>query len=121
MDRNWTKSLFGWTTKGLLSLAVAGTLWSAPAVHAAAPSLDTIRVAMFLDLGSQYKSTTNAVTLKSAEALTASLLASGAQQALINIPANQQVRMSVDTYRVKVLETTDWKTASEAAKTASDE
>lgn len=116
MDRNWTKSLFGWTTKGLLSLAVAGTLWSAPAVHAAAPSLDTIRVAMFLDLGSQYKSTTNAVTLKSAEALTASLLASGAQQALINIPANQQVRMSVDTYRVKVLETTDWKTASEAAK-----
>ena len=72
MDRNWTKSLFGWTTKGLLSLAVAGTLWSAPAVHAAAPSLDTIRVAMFLDLGSQYKSTTNAVTLKSAEALTAS-------------------------------------------------
>lgn len=116
MDRNWTRSLFGWTTKGLLSLAVAGTLWSAPAVHAAAPSLDTIRVAMFLDLGSQYKSTTNAVTLKSAEALTASLLASGAQQALMNIPANQQVRMSVDTYRVKVLETTDWKTASEAAK-----
>ncbi|MEC0305988.1 SpoIID/LytB domain-containing protein [Paenibacillus lautus] len=116
MDRNWTKSLFGWTTKGLLSLAVAGTLWSAPAVHAAAPSLDTIRVAMFLDLGSQYKSTTNAVTLKSAEALTASLLASGAQQTLMNIPANQQVRMSVDTYRVKVLETADWKTASEAAK-----
>ncbi|MGG3312177.1 SpoIID/LytB domain-containing protein [Paenibacillus lautus] len=116
MDRNWTKSLFGWTTKGLLSLAVAGTLWSAPAVHAAAPSIDTIRVAMFLDLGSQYKSTTNAVTLKSAEALTASLLVSGAQQTLMSIPANQQVRMSVDTYRVKVLETTDWKTASEAAK-----
>jgi stage II sporulation protein D len=116
MDRNWTKSLFGWTTKGLLSLAVAGTLWSGPAVHAAAPSLDTIRVAMFLDLGSQYKSTTNAVTLKSTEALTASLRESGAQQTLMNIPANQQVRMSVDTYRVKVLETADWKTASEAAK-----
>ena len=116
MDRNWTKSLFGWTTKGLLSLAVAGSIWSAPAVQAAAPSLDTIRVAMFLDLGSQYKSTTNAVTLKSAEALTASLLASGTHQTLMSIPANQQVRVSVDTYRVKVLETTDWKAASEAAK-----
>lgn len=116
MDRNWTKSLFRWTAKGFLTLAVAGSVWSAPAVHAAAPSLDTIRVAMFLDLGSQYKSTTNAVTLQSAEALTASLTVSGTQQTLVNIPANQQVRMSVDTYRVKVLETTDWKTASEAAK-----
>lgn len=116
MDRNWTKSLFRWSAKGFLALTIAGSVWSAPAVHAAAPSLDTIRVAMFLDLGSQYKSTTNAVTLQSMEALTASLLAAGTLETLVNIPANQQVRMSVDTYRVKVLETTDWKTASEAAK-----
>ncbi|KOP64427.1 sporulation protein [Bacillus sp. FJAT-18019] len=115
MDRNWTKSLFCWTTKGLLSLAISGSLWSAPAVHAAAPALDSIRVAMFLDLGSQYKSTTNAVTLKSAEELAVSISAPSAQQSLVSIPANQQARMSVDSYRVKVLETTDWKTAYDAA------
>ncbi|WP_106768483.1 SpoIID/LytB domain-containing protein [Paenibacillus faecalis] len=116
MKKNWKRSIHSWCIKGLLAVMVVGTLWHAPAASAAAPSLDTIRVAMFLDLGSKYKSTTPAVTVKSTESLSASLITSDGSQEVLSIPGNQQVRFSVDSYRVKVLETTDWKTASEAAK-----
>lgn len=116
MIKNWKRSIGSWCAKGLLAAVVAGSVWQAPAVYAAAPSLDTIRVAMFLDLGSKYRSTTPAVTLKSADALSGSLITSDGSQGIITIPAAEQVRLSVDSFRVKVLETKDWKTASEAAK-----
>ncbi|WP_054958144.1 SpoIID/LytB domain-containing protein [Paenibacillus dakarensis] len=116
MTVNWKRSIGSWCIKGLLAIVVAGGVWQAPAANAAAPSLDSIRVAMFLDLGSRYKSTTPAVTLKSAEALSGSIITSGSSQEVLSIPAAEQVRLSVDSFRVKVLETKDWKTASEAAK-----
>ncbi|KKO53847.1 SpoIID/LytB domain-containing protein [Paenibacillus sp. DMB20] len=98
----------------MLAAVLACSVWQAPAVYAASP--DTIRVAMFLDLGSKYRSTTPVVTIKSDEALNGTLIASGGSQQMISIPAGAQFRFSVDSYRVKVLETKDWKTASEAAK-----
>lgn len=116
MNIKGKKSFLRRTAAGMAAAALAASIWAAPAAYAAAPSLDTIRVAMFLDLGSQYRSTVNAVTLRSEEALTVALDNAGAQHAITSIPANQQARMSVDSYRVKVLETTDWKTAAEAAK-----
>lgn len=116
MTRNWQRSICSWCAKGLLAVVVAGSVWQAPAAYAAVPSLDTIRVAMFLDLGSKYKSTIPAVTLKSSESLNGSLITYEGSQALFSIPAAGQARLSVDSFRVKVLETKDWKTASEAAK-----
>ena len=116
MTRNWKRSICSWCAKGLLAVVVVGSVWQAPAAYAAAPSLDTIRVAMFLDLGSKYKSTVPAVTLHSSESLNGSLITTEGSQVLFSIPAGGQARLSVDTFRVKVLETKDWKTASEAAK-----
>lgn len=116
MTKSWKQNIRSWCTKGLLAIIVAGTVWQAPAVHAAAPSLDTIRVAMFLDLGSKYKSTTPAVTVNSSENLNVSIITANGTEGMVSIPAAEQVRLSVDSYRVKVLETKDWKTASEAAK-----
>ncbi|GAE03986.1 peptidoglycan-binding domain 1 [Paenibacillus sp. JCM 10914] len=113
MDRNWTKSMIRSTMKGLLALAVAGSIWSTPMSSIAAAGTDSIRVAMFLDLGSQYRSTTNAITLHSGNAMTASF---GTGQEALRIASNQPTRFSVDSYRVKVLETTDWSVVSEAAK-----
>ncbi|MGM1050555.1 MAG: SpoIID/LytB domain-containing protein [Bacillota bacterium] len=114
--KKWNRSIRTWCAKGLLAVIVAGSVWYAPAASAAAPSLDNIRVALFLDLGSKYKSTTPAVTVESSEPFNASLITSEGSQGLLSIPGSQKVRLSVDSYRVKVLETKDWKTASEAAK-----
>ncbi|WP_422660186.1 SpoIID/LytB domain-containing protein [Paenibacillus sp. EC2-1] len=116
MTKEWKRSIGSWCAKGLLAVVVAGSVWQAPAANAAAPSLDTIRVAMFLDLGSRYRSTTPAVTLKSVDVLNGSLITSEGSQGVFTTPAAEQVRLSIDSFRVKVLETKDWKTASEAAK-----
>lgn len=116
MTNNWKRSICSWCAKGLLAVVIAGSVWQVPAAEAASTPLDTIRVAMFLDLGSKFKSTTPAVTVKSAENLNVSLITADGSQGIFSIPAAEQVRFSVDSYRVKVLETKDWKTASEAAK-----
>ncbi|MGG1877480.1 SpoIID/LytB domain-containing protein [Paenibacillus cisolokensis] len=112
MKRNWKQAL-GWCVKGLLALTLVGGVWQSPAADAA--GTDSIRVAMFLDLGSTYRSTTNAVTLVPETAMTASIKASGGQE-LALLPAGRQARFSIDGFRVKVLETADWRVASEAAK-----
>lgn len=72
-----------------------------------------IRVALYADIGSKYKSTVPLVTLQSD--LGFSLL-SQAGTPLLSVPAQNKVRVSLDGYRVKVLETPTWQVAADAAK-----
>lgn len=89
-----------------------------PAVTSAAEgtSPDQIRVGLFLDLGSTYKSTTPVVTLSSGQSWSAGLSASSGASALVSFGANEMAKFSVDGFRVKVLATSDAKTAEDAYK-----
>lgn len=70
-----------------------------------------IRVAMFANLGSTYKSTTPLITLESTGKWSI-----GSESGVgVTLPAGQ-IRFSADGFRVKVLETGDFKTAAAAAK-----
>lgn len=80
-------------------------------VYAAESDGQMIRVAMFANLGSTYKSTTPLITLESGGKWNIGS-ESGAS---ITLPAGQ-IRFSADGFRVKVLETGDFKTAAAAAK-----
>lgn len=80
-------------------------------VYAAEGDGQMIRVAMFVNLGSTYKSTTPLITLESSGKWNIGS-ESGAS---ITLPAGQ-IRFSADGFRVKVLETGDFKTAAAAAK-----
>lgn len=73
-----------------------------------------VRVAMYLDLGSTYKSTTPAVTFRADSAWGA-----GPQSAVDNwvqLAPGQSARFSVNGFKVKAMETSDWKTAAAAVK-----
>ncbi len=80
-------------------------------VYAAEGNGQMIRVAMFANLGSTYKATTPLITLESGGTWNIGS-ESGAS---ITLPAGQ-IRFTVDGFRVKVLETGDFKTAAAAAK-----
>uniref|UniRef100_UPI003F55385C SpoIID/LytB domain-containing protein n=1 Tax=Paenibacillus amylolyticus TaxID=1451 RepID=UPI003F55385C len=79
--------------------------------YAAGNDGQTIRVAMFANLGSTYKSTTPLITLES----TGQWSIQSESGANVSLPAGQ-IRFSADGFRVKVLETADFKAASAAAK-----
>lgn len=91
------------------ALLTAGCL-QVPA-YAAGNDGQLIRVALFANLGSTYKSTTPMITLESAGEW--SLQSGGAANAAL---PSGQARFSADGFRVKVLETADFKTAAAAAK-----
>ncbi|MCM3785565.1 SpoIID/LytB domain-containing protein [Neobacillus mesonae] len=77
---------------------------------------DTIRVAMFADLGSTYKSTAPAVTMQTAGSWTAGMVGPSGYEAWISLPSAAQVRFSVDGYRVKVMETAKFSEAAAVVK-----
>ncbi|OAB41033.1 sporulation protein [Paenibacillus macquariensis subsp. defensor] len=106
-----------WLCKGMLVAVVGIACIPFPdKVMAAGLTPDSIRVAMFLDLGNTYKSTTQAVTLQSVSPWSAGFNGNDGYHPLINISQSTQVRFSIDTFRVKVLETNDWKTAAAASQ-----
>lgn len=90
---------------GGFALLTAGCL-QVPA-YAAGNDGQLIRVALFANLGSTYKSTTPIITLESAGEW--SLQSGGSANA--SLPSGQ-ARFSADGFRVKVLETADFKTAA---------
>lgn len=105
--RNWL--VWG---KGLLAgLLLAGSLQ----VSALADYTwqDEVRVAMYLDFGSTYKSTVPAVTLQAGSSWQVGTESFGS---LLQFGAGQSVRFSVDGYKVKALESEDWNTAAGAVK-----
>lgn len=102
-------------SKGLLAAALAVGSFLIPAGASHADSNSTIRVALYADIGSKYKSTVPAVTLLSTQSFT--LLSDQAGSTpLVSIPAQKQIRVSLDGYRVKVMEVSSWQTAADAAK-----
>ncbi|WP_342410086.1 SpoIID/LytB domain-containing protein [Paenibacillus sp. FSL R10-2778] len=102
-------------SKGLLAAALAVGSFLIPAGASHADSNSTIRVALYADIGSKYKSTVPAVTLLSTQSFT--LLSGQAGSApLVSVPAQKQIRVSLDGYRVKVMEASSWQTAADAAK-----
>jgi len=111
----WVWRGTGTVGKGLLAAALlAGSLlMPAGPIHADANA--TIRVALYADIGSKYKSTVPVVSLQSNQEWSM-LSKSGSGAPLVNVPAKTTVRVSYDGYRVKVMETPDWKEAADAAK-----
>lgn len=102
-------------SKGLLAAALAVGSFLTPAGASHADSNSTIRVALYADIGSKYKSTVPVVTLQSTQSFT--LLSDQAGSApLVSVPAQKQIRISLDGYRVKVMEVSSWQTAADAAK-----
>ncbi|WP_397353305.1 SpoIID/LytB domain-containing protein [Paenibacillus xylanexedens] len=94
---------------------LAATLLTVGCLHvpayAAGDNGQLIRVAMFANLGSTYKSTTPLITLESAGSW--SIQSGGGTN--VTLPSGQ-TRFSADGFRVKVLETADFKTAATTAK-----
>lgn len=102
-------------SKGLLAAAIAVGSFLIPAGASHADSNNTIRVALYADIGSKYKSTVPVVTLQSTQGFT--MLSDQAGSApLFSVPAQSIVRVSLDSYRVKVMEVSTWQAAADAAK-----
>lgn len=99
----------------LAAVVVSASLWGAVAPASAAAD-NTIRVAMFADLGSTYKSTTPAVTLQTDGDWSLGVNGTSGYESWISLPASTAIRFSVEGFRVKVLETETFKTAAAAAK-----
>ncbi|KWX76988.1 sporulation protein [Paenibacillus riograndensis] len=107
-------NLARWKKTGMSLLAgalMAGGLLL-PAADSHADPNATIRVALFADIGSKYKSTVPFVTLSSTTGF--SLMSGSAQ--LLPIPANNKIRVSLDGYKIKVMDSPTWQAAAEAAK-----
>ncbi|MEG6587515.1 SpoIID/LytB domain-containing protein [Paenibacillus barengoltzii] len=107
-------SLARWGKGMIAGLLLAG----AYQLPAAADDSDTslVRVAMYLDLGSTYKSTTPAVTLKTAAAAEVILAGSTGPESWLQLGAGATTRFSVSGYKVKALESADWATVAAAVK-----
>lgn len=94
------------------AIGAAGVWGNLPKAHAEGDQ--TIRVALFADIGSKYKLTVPTVTLQSKQAWSIGA-AAGSSRAL-EVAGGSTVRVSLDGYRVKVMETSSWDTAAAAAK-----
>ncbi|MEK3879444.1 SpoIID/LytB domain-containing protein [Paenibacillus sp. FSL M7-0420] len=110
----WTTTGIGLLGRGALAALLAAGSLLIPADHARADSGGSIRVALYADIGSKYKSTVPLVTLQSEQSF--SLLPAAGGSPLLSVPAQNKVRVSLDGFRVKVLETPSWQSAADAAK-----
>ncbi|GGF94624.1 hypothetical protein GCM10010912_44490 [Paenibacillus albidus] len=106
----------GWAplAKGLLTAVIAAGSFLMSAGPTQAETNRTIRVALYADIGSKYKSTIPLATLQSGQSFTIS--SSPGSGASLTVPAKNPVRASLDGYRVKVLESSSWQAAAEAAR-----
>ncbi|WP_188540908.1 SpoIID/LytB domain-containing protein [Paenibacillus segetis] len=109
--------MFKWgkLSKGIVAGLLLATTLQIPA-YADSSTGTNVRVAMFLDVGTTYKSTVPAVTLKGDSAWGTGPQRGGLTETWLNFGAGESVRFSVDGYKVKALQSSDWKTVSAAAK-----
>ncbi|WP_372775617.1 SpoIID/LytB domain-containing protein [Paenibacillus sp. 79R4] len=118
-EKKTTFKLLKWGRGILAGVLLAGALQlpvSAP-VSADDWSGNRVRVAMFLDLGSTYKLTVPAVTLKPGSAMDLVLQTSfGANNSLLTLDSGQTVRFSAGSNRIKAAESSDWKAIAAAVK-----
>ncbi|GLX69509.1 SpoIID/LytB domain-containing protein [Paenibacillus glycanilyticus] len=104
-----------WSFKRLTLLTIAGLLvvstwWAKPSLGAV-PKLDTIRVAIYLQLPGKYQVNTPAATFASAGGLTIGMSDPAGTVPWLNIGANEQSRVAKDDYKVRVVETESFDTA----------
>ncbi|MDF2835885.1 MAG: stage sporulation protein SpoIID [Paenibacillus sp.] len=92
---------------GLLTLAMAllASSWTAQPSSAAVPSLENIRVALFLSLPGKYDTTTPAATFSSAGGLSVGVREPDGVQSWFSVDAGQSVRFGADDYKAKLFET----------------
>lgn len=111
-DTKRTFAMVKWG-KGILAGLLLATALQLPASADSLP--DTrVRVAMYLDMGTTYRSTIPAVTLKADSAWKVS--PQNVWDAWANLAAGESVRFSVDGYKIKALQSSDWNVVSAAAK-----
>ncbi|WP_340025311.1 SpoIID/LytB domain-containing protein [Paenibacillus sp. FSL K6-1096] len=110
----WKETGIGLLGRGALAALIAAGSLLAPAGSIRAEGGGTIRVALYADIGSKYKSTVPLVTLQSEQSF--SLLSAAGGAPLLSVPAQNRVRVSLDGFRVKVMETPSWQTAADGAK-----
>jgi len=96
-----------------LLLFTAGVAQKAPTVQAAVPTLDTIRVALFVNIPGKYSSLTKAATLSSSSAMNISVTASNRTTQWLSFPENDQMRLAMNDYKVKVFETAQFNQAKQ--------
>ncbi|RIX50562.1 SpoIID/LytB domain-containing protein [Paenibacillus nanensis] len=102
INHTWRKLAL--TTIALLVLVSAAT--AVPVrTQAAVPSLQDIRVAMFMQLPGKYDQTTAAATFQSAGGIGLGVREPDGAHKWLSIPAGESVRVAVDDYKVKLLET----------------
>ncbi|SET69580.1 SpoIID/LytB domain-containing protein [Paenibacillus sp. NFR01] len=110
----WTVTGWGRLGRGLLAAALLTGSLLVPYGQSRADSAATIRVALYADIGSKYKSTTPQVTLQSAAPFNLAAVQGGT--ALAAVPAGDRIRVSLDGYKVKVMDSPTWQAAADAAK-----
>ena len=82
--------------------------------QAAVPSLEQIRVALYVNLPGKYTSLTKGVTLSSAEKMNLSVQADGKIVQWLTFAENDQLRLAVNDFKVKLYEGKDFATAKKA-------
>lgn len=90
-------------------------------VQAAVPTLDKIRVALFLNLPGKFTSITKSVTLSSQQAMNLTVKAANKSVQWLSFPEKDQLRLALNDYKVKLTETTQFSNAQqvyEAVKAA---
>ncbi|UQZ33035.1 sporulation protein [Paenibacillus sp. PK3_47] len=108
------RTVMGQLGRGLLAAALAAGSFMVPAGTGDAAG-EPIRVALYADIGSKYKSTTPYVTLQSDKEFNLTSVPAGPVP-LATVPAGGKIRISLDGYKVKVMETSSWQAAADAAK-----
>ncbi|GGF90710.1 hypothetical protein GCM10010913_10270 [Paenibacillus aceti] len=113
-----TAKIRKWGRGILAGILLAGALQLPVSVPASADqgAGEHVRVALFLDLGSTYKATVPAVTLKPGSAMEMGLQADGGTSPLLTLAAGQTVRFSAGSYKIKAAESADWKAIAAAVK-----
>lgn len=97
----------------VMVLLAAGTSQLAPTAQAAVPTLDNIRVALFVNLPGKYTSLTKTATLSSSSAMNLSVTASKQTTQWLSFPENDQLRLAMNDYKVKVVEATQFNQAKQ--------
>lgn len=90
-----------------LVLAAAGLPFGASESHASIPTLDTIRVALFIDTP-KYKASASAVTLSSEQGFNAGIRRPDGVKPLTGFDAGKKLRLRTDGYGVTLLDTADF-------------
>lgn len=112
------QGLRGMTSRWAAALLAATLMGGVLQLPASADEMpDTrVRVAMFLDLGSTYKSIVPAVTMTAESAWQAGPQRGDGIESWVDFGPGQTVRFSVDGIKVKALESSNWQSVSAAVK-----